>query len=144
MIAGLAALPSLVLLAMNTVSWGSTDLETIVIAYRFVVYAGLAIALVAIWLAIRQYRRGGSNKALGITIAIAVVFIVRAGPDAYLDPTIRANMSTFALLSTYAVEAGLRALARDLASRTWQHRYAEILDLPELDVGYRIVLAEFA
>ena len=85
MIAGLAALPSLVLLAMNTVSWGSTDLETIVIAYRFVVYAGLAIALVAIWLAIRQYRRAGSNKALGITIAIAVVFIVWAGPDAYLD-----------------------------------------------------------
>jgi len=85
LIAGLAALPSLVLLAMNTVSWGSTDLETIVIAYRFVVYAGLAIALVAIWLAIRQYRRGGSNKALGITIAIAVVFIVWAGPDAYLD-----------------------------------------------------------
>jgi len=64
-------------------------------------------------------------------------------PDAYLDPTIRANMSTFALLSTYAVEAGLRSLARDLASRTWQHRYADILDLPELDVGYRIVLAEF-
>jgi len=83
--AGLAALPSLVLLAMNTVSWGSTDLETIVIAYRLVVYAGLAIALIAIWLAIRQYRRGGSYKALGITIAIAVAFIVWAGPDAYLD-----------------------------------------------------------
>jgi hypothetical protein len=83
--AGLAALPSVVLLAMNTLSWGTTDLDTIVLAFQIATYAGLAIALLAIYLAIRQFRRGGSYAALGISVAIALGFIVWAGPDAYLD-----------------------------------------------------------
>jgi hypothetical protein len=83
--AGLAALPTVVLLAMNTLSWGTTDLDTIVLAFQIATYAGLAIALLAIYLAIRQFRRGGSYAALGISVAIALGFIVWAGPDAYLD-----------------------------------------------------------
>ena len=85
LIAGLAALPSVVLLAMNTIEWRTRDFETIVIAYRVAIHVGLLIALLAIYLAIRQFRRGGSYKALVISIAIALAFIVWVGPDAYLD-----------------------------------------------------------
>ena len=65
-------------------------------------------------------------------------------PDLYLDPKIRANMSTFALLETNAVEEGVQALKRDLSNQTWHRRYADLLELSELDAGYRIVRAEFA
>jgi SAM-dependent methyltransferase len=63
-------------------------------------------------------------------------------PDAYLDETIRANMSTFALLDERVVADGAARLARDLADRSWHRRYAPLLDLPQLDVGYRLVVVE--
>ena len=85
MTAGLAALPSLVLLAMNSIEWRTKEFETIVLAYRLAIYVGLVIALNAIYLAVRQFRRGGSYKALVISILIAVAFIAWVGPDAYLD-----------------------------------------------------------
>ena len=85
LIAGLAALPSVVLVAMNTIEWRTRDFETIVLAYRFVIYIGLAIALLAIALAVRDFRRGGPYRALAIAVAIAVGFIAWVGPDAYLD-----------------------------------------------------------
>ena len=85
LIAGLAALPSLVLMAMNSIEWRTKDFETIVLAYRLAIYVGLVIALIAICLAVRQFRRGGSYKALVISILIAVAFIAWVGPDAYLD-----------------------------------------------------------
>jgi SAM-dependent methyltransferase len=65
-------------------------------------------------------------------------------PDAYLDEAVRANMSTFALLDERAVADGVARLARDLANRSWHRRYDAILDLPELDVGYRLVVAELS
>jgi hypothetical protein len=83
--AGLAALPSLVLMAMNSIEWRTKEFETIVLAYRLAIYVGLVIALIAIYLAVRQFRRGGSYKALVISILIAVAFIAWVGPDAYLD-----------------------------------------------------------
>ncbi len=83
--AGLAALPSLVLMAMNALEWRARDFETIVLAYRIAIYAGLVIALVAMVLAIREFRRGGSYKALIISIALALAFVAWVGPDAYLD-----------------------------------------------------------
>jgi SAM-dependent methyltransferase len=63
-------------------------------------------------------------------------------PAAYLDEAIRANMSTFALLDSRLVAAGVARLARDLAEGSWQSRYRSLLGLPELDVGYRLVVAE--
>jgi SAM-dependent methyltransferase len=63
-------------------------------------------------------------------------------PDAYLDEAIRANMSTFALLDGRRVADGVVRLARDLIDRSWHSRYASLLALPELDVGYRLVVAE--
>ena len=63
-------------------------------------------------------------------------------PDAYLDEAVRANMSTFALLDEQVVADGVARLARDLADRSWHRRHAALLNLPRLDVGYRLVVAE--
>jgi len=81
----LAALPPLVLFAMNSASWGSTALETISLAYNVAIYAGLALAFIAVYLAVRQLQRGPSYTAPVISLLIALGFIVWVGPDAYLD-----------------------------------------------------------
>jgi SAM-dependent methyltransferase len=46
-----------------------------------------------------------------------------ARPEAYLDPTVRANISPFALLSEEEVAAGVERLASELASGEWDRRY---------------------
>jgi SAM-dependent methyltransferase len=63
-------------------------------------------------------------------------------PHAYLDAAIRANMSTFALLDDRLVAEGVAQLERDLADGSWESRWGSLLTLPELDVGYRLVVAE--
>jgi SAM-dependent methyltransferase len=63
-------------------------------------------------------------------------------PQAYLDDAIRGNMSTFALLDAQHVADGVARLAHDLADGSWHSRYGSLLTLPELDVGYRLVVAE--
>ena len=65
-------------------------------------------------------------------------------PDAYLDEAVRANMSTFALLEDRVVADGVARLAQDLADRSWHSRYASVLTALELDVGYRLVVAELS
>jgi SAM-dependent methyltransferase len=65
-------------------------------------------------------------------------------PEAYLDESVRANMSTFALLDERLVAEGAARLARDLADGSWHRRHASLLALPELDVGYRLVVAELS
>jgi SAM-dependent methyltransferase len=62
-------------------------------------------------------------------------------PEAYLDESVRANMSTLALLDERVVTEGVARLARDLADRSWHRRYASLLTLGQLDVGYRLVVA---
>jgi SAM-dependent methyltransferase len=61
-------------------------------------------------------------------------------PEAYLDPDVRAAISTFARVP--AGDAGLRRLHDDLASGAWDRRYGRLRSLPELDVGYRVVALE--
>jgi SAM-dependent methyltransferase len=63
-------------------------------------------------------------------------------PEAYLNEAVRANMSTFALLDERVVADGVARLARDLADRSWHRRYTSLLTLRQLDVGYRLVVAE--
>ena len=60
-------------------------------------------------------------------------------PEAYLDPRIRAGISSFHLLS--GLEDGLARLAGDLASGAWAERYRHLLELEEFDAGYRLVVA---
>lgn len=65
-------------------------------------------------------------------------------PAAYLDPRARAGISVFARLPEYAVARAVRALKSDVASGSWASRHAELLTLDELDLGYRVVVAELA
>jgi hypothetical protein len=48
-------------------------------------------------------------------------------------------MSTFGKISN--VESGLKRLRRDLEDDTWQKKYGHLLDQSELDLGYRLVIA---
>lgn len=63
-------------------------------------------------------------------------------PHAYLDPDVRAAISTFAKLDT--APKALKALEADLKSGAWDAKYGNMHDLTELDIGYRLVVAELA
>jgi len=63
-------------------------------------------------------------------------------PEAYLDPVVRANISVFALLPRAEVDTMVEALRADLASGAWARRNADILERDELDLGYRLLIAE--
>jgi hypothetical protein len=67
-----------------------------------------------------------------------------ARPEAYLDPTVRANISPFTRLSEEEVAAGIERLAADLASGEWDSRYGRLRKLPELQLGHRILVAELS
>lgn len=60
-------------------------------------------------------------------------------PSAYLDPGVRAAISTFSKLRD--VESGLAALRHDLESGAWEARHGQLLVRSELDLGYRLVVA---
>ncbi len=62
-------------------------------------------------------------------------------PSAYLDPRIRQGSSSFWRID--GVEEGLARLEQDIASGDWHQRYASLLDRTELDMGYRLIVAEF-
>jgi SAM-dependent methyltransferase len=64
-------------------------------------------------------------------------------PEAYLDPGVRATISTFALglIDQARIDDGLARLAADLDSGAWRERHADLLELDVLDVGYRLVVA---
>jgi SAM-dependent methyltransferase len=61
-------------------------------------------------------------------------------PERYLDPSVRASISGLALLSQADIEPGMRRLEHDLASGRWHETYAHLLDLDEVDAGYRLVV----
>ena len=62
-------------------------------------------------------------------------------PEAYLDPTVRAGMSAFALLQQSAVDRGVAELEADLRSGEWERRFGHLRSLDALDVCYRIVMS---
>ncbi|MFL0289353.1 class I SAM-dependent methyltransferase [Mycobacterium sp. SMC-21] len=63
-------------------------------------------------------------------------------PHAYLDETVRAGMSLCALTPKHQLEAGLSRLATELNTGEWAIKNAHLLDLAELDLGYRLLVAE--
>ena len=63
-------------------------------------------------------------------------------PEAYLDPVVRAGISTLAQTGEEAIAPGLSRLADDLSSGRWHDRHADLLTLDETDVGYRLLVAE--
>jgi hypothetical protein len=61
-------------------------------------------------------------------------------PAAYLDPTVRAGMSTFGRIG--GVESALDRLQNDLDSGEWARRYGDLLHQDASDLGYRLVIAD--
>jgi SAM-dependent methyltransferase len=64
-------------------------------------------------------------------------------PEMLLDETVRNGISVFAKVDPEEVERAIGALRVDLESGAWQERHSDLLDLDELDLGYKLVIAEF-
>jgi SAM-dependent methyltransferase len=64
-------------------------------------------------------------------------------PEAYLDPHVRAGISGFAAVGPRTLETGLARLGEDLASGAWAERHRDLAGLEALDLGYRLVVAEW-
>lgn len=63
-------------------------------------------------------------------------------PEAYLDNTIRQGMSLFAMTPNHEVHKGLSRLRADLTSGAWGERHPDLLAMTDLDVGYRLLIAD--
>ena len=61
--------------------------------------------------------------------------------EAYLEPAVRASISSLALLSPEDGDRGARRLREDLVSGAWDARYGYLRELPEIDLGYRLEVA---
>ena len=67
-----------------------------------------------------------------------------ARPEAYLDAGVRSAISSFARLAPRELAEGLARLRADLASGAWERRHGALRTKSELDLGYRLVVAESA
>jgi SAM-dependent methyltransferase len=63
-------------------------------------------------------------------------------PERYLDPELLPGNSAFTGLAPETLQRGLAQLANDLEAGAWRRRYGGLLSLEELDLGYRLVIAE--
>ncbi|MFC9995225.1 class I SAM-dependent methyltransferase [Nocardia sp. NPDC127526] len=63
-------------------------------------------------------------------------------PRAYLDPSIRAGMSMLALTPKNALQEGLSRLQADLETGEWERRHHHLRNIPQLDLGYRLLIAD--
>lgn len=65
-------------------------------------------------------------------------------PEAYLDPRVQDGMSSFAQLTPETRARGTERLRRDLVSGVWDARHGALRTLPEIDLGYRLLVAGVA
>ena len=63
-------------------------------------------------------------------------------PFAYLDPAVQSGMSLFALTPKSRLREGLSRLRADLTNGTWHRQHHDLLNKEELDLGYRLLIAE--
>jgi hypothetical protein len=63
-------------------------------------------------------------------------------PEAYLDPAVRGGISVFSRVPSSAVDAAMNRLSADLESGAWAEHNAWLLDLDELDLGYRLIVSQ--
>ncbi len=61
-------------------------------------------------------------------------------PRAYLDPVIRKGMSSFWKIE--GSDQALQLLQADMDNGEWQRRYGALMEMDNLDVGYRLVVAK--
>ena len=64
-------------------------------------------------------------------------------PQAYLDETVRAGISMLALTPKPMLAKGLEHLRVELTNGAWARRHADLLDVPQLDLGYRLLVSDF-
>jgi SAM-dependent methyltransferase len=64
-------------------------------------------------------------------------------PEALLDKAVRDGISVFARVDPAEAEHSVAALRADLDSGAWHERHRDLIELEELDLGYRLVTAEF-
>jgi SAM-dependent methyltransferase len=62
-------------------------------------------------------------------------------PEAYLSPPVRAGISGIARQPAVIVDRFVARLQADLADGTWHRRQAALLELSEIDAGYRLVVS---
>ena len=62
-------------------------------------------------------------------------------PAAYLNARVRRAISTFFKVDSVPA---IERLKRDLEDGTWRNQYASLQTLPELDIGYRLIVARYA
>jgi SAM-dependent methyltransferase len=99
-------------------------------------------------------RRGPSLEqvcaALGLAVDVVPLLVPRdcqdgfggaywRRPKAYLDPAVRAGTSMLAQ-TEHERGDGVERLQRDLSDGTWTARHHALLDQPEFDCGYRIIV----
>ena len=63
-------------------------------------------------------------------------------PEQYLDPSVRAGISSLAQLPPEVAARCAQKLRQDLESGEWDARFGYLRELTELDLGYRLVIAE--
>ncbi|GGW99886.1 methyltransferase type 11 [Streptomyces malachitofuscus] len=63
-------------------------------------------------------------------------------PHLYLDPQVRAGISMLAQTGDDVLAPGLARLGADLTTGRWHARYADLLTLDTIDLGYRLVVSE--
>ena len=63
-------------------------------------------------------------------------------PEAYLDPAVRANVSGLALADPAVIARGIGRLEADLRSGAWRTDHADLLGCNEMDLGYRLLVAD--
>lgn len=61
-------------------------------------------------------------------------------PRAYLDPDVRAGISSFHLGAN--IQDGLARLAADLEGGAWAKRWGHLIDEDALDMGYRLLVCD--
>jgi hypothetical protein len=56
-------------------------------------------------------------------------------PELYLQPEVRAGISSFALANQNLIEQGVELLTADLRSGEWAQKYGDIQNLTEIDIA---------
>jgi hypothetical protein len=64
-------------------------------------------------------------------------------PEMLLDANVRNGISVFSRCDPQDVERAIARLRDDLESGAWKERHADLLELDELDLGYKLVVAEY-
>lgn len=64
-------------------------------------------------------------------------------PELLLDATVRKGISVFSRCDPREVEDAIARLRADLDSGAWHKRHKDLLELDELDLGYKLVVAAF-